>query len=112
MALTSDVARPDARVQSILTDLEKLKLEEFNNRTFVDTDVYLDGRAFTDCFFKNCRFFVKLGNFRIGGKSLHLENIEWILSGSAQGIKAIADLIYLGQVQEVSKVHRVRQQKK
>jgi hypothetical protein len=47
-----------------LTTLEKMPLELFKGRTFVDEDVYLDGREFVDCSFIRCRMFVKLGHFR------------------------------------------------
>ena len=111
MPLASDVTKPDVRTQGILADIEKLKLERITNKTFVDTDVYLDGRAFTNCIFKNCRFFVKLGCFQIGGERIHLENIEWVLLPPAQGVKAIADLVYFGQVEQ-RQVRQVRQPKK
>ena len=109
MALASDVSKPDIRIQSILTDIEKLKLERIDNKTFVNTDIYLDGRAFINCVFKDCRFFVKLGCFQIGGKRLHLENIEFITSHPAQGIKSIADLVYFGRIQEAPKIRQLRQ---
>ena len=60
MSLMPDISKPDVRIQNIMTEIEKLKLEKISNKTFVDQDIYLDGREFTDCVFKNCRLFVKL----------------------------------------------------
>ena len=106
MSLISDVSKPDTRVQNIMTEIEKLKLEEITNKTFVDQDIYLDGRAFADCVFKNCRLFVK-----ITGKRIHLDNIEFIASYPALGVKAISDLVYLGQIQETPRIRQIRKPK-
>ena len=93
MVLPSDTTKPDIRIHSILADIEKLQLEPITNKTFVDTVVYLDGRDFIDCIFRNCRLFVKLGCFTIRGRRLHLEGCEFITDPPAKNIMTISNLL-------------------
>jgi len=90
MSVPSDFTNTDIRIQHILTELSKVELELIENKTFIDQDVHLDGREFSNCIFKNCAIHVKLGHFRISGK-VHLENCNFILYPPAQGVKSIFD---------------------
>jgi hypothetical protein len=94
MVLPSDVRKPTLEIQSIVTEIEKIKLEIIKDKTFVDTDIYLDGRSFVDCIFKNCRMFIKLGCFNIIGR-IHLEGCEFIALPPAAGVKSISDILSL-----------------
>ena len=93
MELSYEVSGPDGRIQSILTNIEKVKLEKVANKTFVDTDVYLDGRIFQNCIFENCRMFVKLGHFSLRGPAIHVRNCEIVASGPARDLLNFAALV-------------------
>ena len=92
MTLPSDTSKPDPRIQSILNELEKTDLEKRANETFVDADVHLDGREFTDCTFKNCRMFASLGHFRLVGKGTQLDRCQFMASPPAARVKAVFDV--------------------
>ena len=99
MTLPSDTSKPDIRIQNITSETEKIKLERIADRDFVETDVYLDGREFVNCIFKNCRLFIKLGVFRITGPRIHLEHCEFVALPPAAGVKALFDLLALQPIQ-------------
>lgn len=60
--------KPDRRVQDLLAEIEKMDLVPVFNKNFVEQDIYLDGRDFVDCNFKNCRLFAHFGHWRFSGK--------------------------------------------
>jgi hypothetical protein len=88
MALLSDTTKPDVRLQPILTEIEKILvgLERIKGKTFTDTDVYLDGREFINCYFKNCKMFAKLGCFVITG-DIHMDGCTFVFLPPAEAIK-------------------------
>lgn len=67
-----ELDKPDRRIQNLLVEIEKMDLVHVFGQSFEDQDIYLDGREFVDCNFKHCRFFVRVGHWRISGK-FHLE---------------------------------------
>ena len=62
----------DNRIQDLLDQIKNMDLAPVFGRNFENEDVYLDGREFVDCNFKNCRLFSHLGHWRLSGK-YHLE---------------------------------------
>jgi hypothetical protein len=85
------VSNPDYRIQGILTDIEKAALEQVKDEEFVEQDVYLDGREFQGCTFRNCRIFAKLGHFVIRGSLLKHCSFEF--GGPAKGVKSVFDML-------------------
>ena len=64
--------KPDGRIQDLLAEIEKMDLVPVFGQSFESADIYLDGREFVDCNFRNCRLFSHIGHWRISGK-YHLE---------------------------------------
>jgi hypothetical protein len=64
--------KPDRRIQDLLAEIEKMDLAPVFGQNFENKDIYLDGREFVDCNFKNCRLFSHIGHWRISGR-YHLE---------------------------------------
>jgi hypothetical protein len=64
--------KPDRRIQDLLAEIEKMDLVPVFGQNFENQDIYLDGREFVDCNFKNCRLFSHIGHWRVSGK-YHLE---------------------------------------
>jgi len=63
----------DSRIQDLLAQIKKIDLAPVFGRNFENEDVYLDGREFVDCNFKNCRLFSHIGHWQVCGK-YHLED--------------------------------------
>jgi len=63
-----DLAEPNEEIQELLKALEKISFMSVLGWEFKDQDVYLDGKEFVDCKFKNCRLVSHLGHWRIKGK--------------------------------------------
>jgi hypothetical protein len=93
MALSpSDVARPETRINSVLATLQEWEFETAQGLEFEGQDVYLDGREFVDCSFRNCRIYITLGYFRmINPKAL--VDCQFFLAGPAEIMKTLVDLI-------------------
>lgn len=64
--------KPDRRIQDLMAEIERMDLVAVFGQVFEDQDIYLDGREFVDCRFKDCRLFSHIGHWRISGK-VHLE---------------------------------------
>ena len=64
--------KPDRRIGDLLTEIEKMDLDPVLDQNFVDQDIYLDGREFVNCNFKNCRLFCHIGHWRVSGE-YHVE---------------------------------------
>ena len=62
------IDKPDRRVQDLLTEIEKMDLTPVFNENFEGQDIYLDGRDFVDCNFKDCRLFAHFGHWKFSGK--------------------------------------------
>lgn len=58
----------DSRIQDLLAQIKKIDLAPVFGRNFENEDVYLDGREFVDCNFKNCRLFSHIGHWQVSGK--------------------------------------------
>ncbi len=82
------VSEPSVDVQRILTEIERMHLDRINGQTLVEQDVYLDGREFRDCTFRNCHIFVKLGHFRLLGHN-HFESCVFDMSAVADNLIAL-----------------------
>jgi len=93
MPIPLDVTKPDKRIQPIIAELEKIELELIENRTFADQDIYLDGREFISCIFKNCTMHVKLGHFSIRGTNTVLVNCDFKYYPPAESIKSISGIL-------------------
>ena len=91
--MPSDVTKPDKRIQPIITEVEKIKLELIENNTFADQDIYLDGRDFLSCIFKNCTMHVKLGHFNIRGTNTILVNCDFKYYHPAEAVKSISGIL-------------------
>ena len=94
---SGDVTKQDIQLEPILTDIENIKLELIENKTFVDQDVYLDGRDFVSCIFKNCTIHIKLGHFTIRGSNTILTNCNFKYYPPAEAVKSISDIIVTQQ---------------
>jgi hypothetical protein len=68
----SDTSKPDIGILAIMADIEKLKPEKIENENFTGVDVYLDGREFINCTFKDCRLITNLGCYTIRGEKILL----------------------------------------
>ena len=88
--MQSDVTKSDKRIQPIISGVEKIKLELIENAKFVDQDVYLDGRDFVSCIFKNCTMHVNLGHFSIRGTNTIFTNCEFKYYPLAEAVKSIS----------------------
>ena len=66
----------DSRIQDLLAQIKKMDLAPVFGRNFENEDVYLDGREFVDCNFKNCRLFCYIGHWQACGK-YHVEGCEF-----------------------------------
>ena len=53
----------DNRIQDLLDQIKNMDLAPVFGRNFENEDVYLDGREFVDCSFKNCRLFSHIGHW-------------------------------------------------
>jgi hypothetical protein len=60
--------KPDRRIQDLLSEIERMDLVGVFGQNFENEDIYLDGREFVDCSFKDCRLFCHVGHWRISGK--------------------------------------------
>lgn len=58
----------DSRIQDLLAQIKNMDLAPVFGRNFENEDVYLDGREFVDCNFKNCRLFCCIGHWQASGK--------------------------------------------
>lgn len=94
MPLPLDITKPDSRIQSVLSEIEKIELELIENKSFIGQDVYLDGRDFVNCVFQYCTIHVKLGHFKIRGK-IQLKNNVFKLYPPAEAVKSIFDTLAL-----------------
>ena len=63
----------DSRIGDSLAQIKNMDLAPVFGRNFENEDVYLDGREFVDCNFKNCRLFSHIGHWQVSGK-YHLED--------------------------------------
>lgn len=90
---SNDISKQDVRLEPVLTNIENIKLDLVENKTFVDQDVYLDGRDFVSCIFKNCTIHIKLGHFTIRGSNTILTNCNFKYSPLAEAVKSISDII-------------------
>ncbi len=66
----------DSRIQSLLDQIKEIDLSPVFGRDFENEDVYLDGREFVDCNFKNCRLFCYIGHWQVSGK-YHVDGCEF-----------------------------------
>jgi hypothetical protein len=63
----TDVSGEDPRISDFLDNVERdLIYIEVIGETFVDQDVYLDGRYWDKCTFRRCRIISRAGLFRMG----------------------------------------------
>jgi len=60
-----DISKPNEQIQELLKALDKISLMSVIGWEFKDQDVYLDGKEFVQCNFKNCRLISHLGHWQI-----------------------------------------------
>lgn len=58
-----DANRRSAVAERVVEELYATQLEVIEGQTFVDSDVWLDGRGFVRCTFRRCRLIVEVGRF-------------------------------------------------
>ncbi len=93
MALSaSDVAQPEPRINAVLASLQDWEFETAQGIEFVGKDVYLDGREFIDCSFRDCRMYITLGYFRMINPRSFVD-CQFFLAGPAEIMKALVDLV-------------------
>ena len=63
----AELSEPNEQIQELLKALEKIDLVSVVGQNFKNQDIYLDGREFVDCKFKNCRLITHLGHCRLSG---------------------------------------------
>jgi hypothetical protein len=97
VTVPQDFAKPDPRIQDILTDVEKMDLQVVDGLEFVDQDVYLDGRRFVRCGFQRCKLFVKLGVFALDDPTQLVQNTFYFL-GPAGSIQNTLSFLQTTQV--------------
>jgi hypothetical protein len=93
MALSAaDVSQPEARINAVLASLQDWEFGTAEGIEFEDQDVYLDGREFIDCSFRNCRVYITLGYFRMINPRA-LVDCQFFLAGPAEIMKTLVDLV-------------------
>ncbi len=76
----------------MLRDMEKLEPQTIESHTFVENDVYLDGRSFHDCTFQKCRIFITLGCYELTG-TIKFDDCTFDIKGPASNVASILDML-------------------
>lgn len=92
MLTADDVKEPEPRIGSVLANLKDGEFEVARGIDFTEQDVYLDGREFVDCSFRNCRIYITLGYFRLINPRAFVD-CNFYLAGPAEIVKTLIDLI-------------------
>lgn len=72
--------------------MQQWEFEVASGIEFEGQDVYLDGREFVDCAFRDCNIYITLGYFRmINPRSI--VDCRFYLAGPAEIMKTLVDLI-------------------
>lgn len=89
---TSDVSQPEPRINAVLAALQDWEFETAHGIEFENQDVYLDGREFIDCSFRNCRIYITLAYFRMINPRA-LVDCQFFLAGPAEIMKTLVELV-------------------
>ena len=96
MLTADDVKQPEPRINELLATLQDWEFEVANGVDFVEQNVYLDGREFVNCSFRNCRIYITLGYFRLINPKAFVD-CNFYLAGPAEIMKTLVDLIERSQ---------------
>lgn len=92
MLTPEDVSQPEPRIGQLLAALQEWEFDTADGVDFVEQDVYLDGREFVNCSFRNCRIYITLGYFRLINPRAFVD-CSFYLAGPAEIMKTLVDLI-------------------
>ena len=93
MPLTLEaVASPEQRINTVLASLQQWQFETADGLDFEAQDVYLDGREFVNCSFRDCSMYVTMGYFRMINPRAFV-NCRFYLAGPAEIMKTLIDLV-------------------
>jgi|FLYL01.1.fsa_nt_gi hypothetical protein len=88
----ADLASPEPRINRILSGLQDWEFDTAQGLDLEDQDVYLDGREFIDCSFRNCNMYITMGYFRMINPRAFVD-CRFYLAGPAEIIKTLVDII-------------------
>lgn len=85
-----NVSELDPRFTELLTTIQSLTRTRHEGVTFEEQDVFLDGRDFIGCTFRNCRMYLFVGVVHFSG-NVSFINCAWLLGGPAEGAVSLLD---------------------
>ncbi len=92
MLTPEGVKNPDPRIDAVLAAMQDWEFDVAQDVEFADQDVYLDGREFVNCSFRNCRIFITMGYFRMLNPRAFVD-CNFLLAGPADIMKSLIDVV-------------------
>ncbi|CAN5802670.1 hypothetical protein BH20CHL5_BH20CHL5_05310 [soil metagenome] len=91
----TDLTKPDERVLRSMNEVSSMALVLVEGQEFENQTVYLDGRNFEHCTFRDCKLVVLIGRFTLESNTMYDSPI--VLDGpAAEMIKLVDSLSTMG----------------